>query len=89
VSFYGDNAYIMMDPVSVDSKYSMSMRLKATDNDGLIFYSSDDSPKQVRPWEYSALIYMVVHLYNYLLYNGCVSLRALSWLRVVGLVDWE
>ena len=49
VSFYGENAYIMMDPVSVDSQYSMSMRLKATENDGLIFYSSDDSPKQVRP----------------------------------------
>ena len=87
MSFYGENAYIMMDPVSVESQYSMSMRLKATDNDGLIFYSSDDSPKQVRPWECSTLIYMVVLLYNYLLYDGCVSLRVLSWMRAVGLVD--
>ena len=47
VSFRGDNAYIELDPVNIETKYSMSMRVKSTANDGLIFYTSDDRPAQV------------------------------------------
>lgn len=48
VSFSGENAYIEMDPISIESQYSMSMRVKSTNNDGLIFYTSDDRPAQVK-----------------------------------------
>ncbi len=37
-----DSAYIAMDPVNVDENFQATMKIKSTQDNGLIFYVSDD-----------------------------------------------
>ena len=60
VSFRGENAYIELEPVNIETQYSMSMRVKSTANDGLIFYTADDRPAQVG----NATVFIVLESVN-------------------------
>ncbi len=42
------NSYIAMDPVAIDRDFSLSFKIKTRENDGLVFYTTDDSAEQVR-----------------------------------------
>lgn len=49
ISFTHDirDSYISYDPVSIDRTFEMSMKFKTLENDGLLFYATDDMKTQV------------------------------------------
>ena len=49
VSFAGgDDSYIAMSPVNVNLNFEMSMRVRSTEDEGIIFYAYAGTPTQVR-----------------------------------------
>ena len=50
VSFSGDvgNSFIAMDPVDVNTDFEMTMKVKGSEGDGVLFHVTDDSNNHVR-----------------------------------------